>query len=356
MVDGLVFGWRSAVLLTALAPLIPLIFGLAGALHNRLANRALAGLLLVLAGIVTPWMIGFAGFYDRWPGLSHVPFSLSLAVMPLLWIYTVALTTGHLPSRFGLHLVPALLQAALKVLPALTGPVPGTALLADVGLVAGLAGYSWLSYRALSRYRQVLLEQRSDPARYAAHWLARAIAAVGLLLLLTLGHKVWGAVRPLGYEGLMGLHIAIAGVALYLGVEGWRTGSQPVPTFPAGQPPPPPRPGRDWRALGEDYRRQIEAAGWVRDPGLTLSALAQHLGTNTSYLSRALNEGLRTSFSDFVNQERSRIVAAMLDEGRKDSLLDLALEAGFASKATFNRAFQHQFGCSPSAYRQRLKR
>ena len=356
MVDGLVFGWRSAVLLTALVPLIPLVIGLAGALHNRVANRTLVALLVVLSGIVTPWMIGFAGFYDRWPGLSSVPFSLSLAVMPLVWIYTVALTTGHLPPRFGLHLLPALLQAALKMLSALTGPLPGTAILADAVLVAGLAGYSWLSYRALMRYRRTLLDQRSDPALYAAHWLGRAIAAVSLLLLLTLGHKVWGAVRPLGYEGLMGLHIAIAGVALYLGVEGWRTGSQPVPTFPAEQARPAVRPARDWRALGEEYRQQIEAAGWVRDPGLTLSALAQHLGTNTSYLSRALNEGLQTSFSDFVNRERSRIVAAMLDDGRKDSLLDLALEAGFASKATFNRAFQNQFGCSPSTYRQRLKR
>ena len=45
----------------------------------------------------------------------------------------------------------------------------------------------------------------------------------------------------------------------------------------------------------------------------------------------------------------------MIDAGRDDDLLDLALEAGFSSKASFNRAFRSAMGVTPSDYRRRLK-
>ena len=87
----------------------------------------LAALLLVLAGIATPWMIGFAGFYDRWQGLSFVPFSLPLAVPPLLWLFAHALTRGRWPPRGAWHLAPALVQAAAKVAQVWTGYLPALA-------------------------------------------------------------------------------------------------------------------------------------------------------------------------------------------------------------------------------------
>ncbi|MET3709968.1 AraC-like DNA-binding protein [Sphingomonas trueperi] len=40
--------------------------------------------------------------------------------------------------------------------------------------------------------------------------------------------------------------------------------------------------------------------------------------------------------------------------GSKADLLDLAMEAGFSSKASFNRAFLATFGATPSAYRRHV--
>jgi AraC-like DNA-binding protein len=37
-------------------------------------------------------------------------------------------------------------------------------------------------------------------------------------------------------------------------------------------------------------------------------------------------------------------------ENRNDSMLSLAFDAGFNSKATFNRAFKKAKGCSPKDY------
>ena len=111
MLDGLVFGWRSAFLLAVLLPVAILASALTVPISNRIANRTLAALLVVLVGVATPWMIGFAGFYDRWQWLSYVPFSVNLAVPPLLWLFTHALTRGRWPRGAVWHLVPAAMQA-----------------------------------------------------------------------------------------------------------------------------------------------------------------------------------------------------------------------------------------------------
>ena len=113
---------------------------------------------------------------------------------------------------------------------------------------------------------------------------------------------------------------------------------------------------QDWAALGERWRQAVEAAGWWREPNLTLAELARRLGTNTAYLSRAVNEGLGMNFNAFVNRLRAEEVARRMqaDPAARD-LLQLALEAGFSSKATFNRAFRAAFGSAPSDFRQRLR-
>jgi AraC-like DNA-binding protein len=355
MIDGLVFGWRSALLLALLAPLIPLIVALATTLINRTANLTLAALLAVLVGIVVPWMIGFAGFYDKWIVLSYVPFALSLGVLPLLWLYVIALTSGGWPRHGWWHLIPAALQALYKVGQAATGPLAPVTLIIDLALIGQFAAYSWLSFRALSNYRRVLATQRSDDELFASHWLSRAIGAVTFLLVLDLAHKAWGLFDPLGYEGLMGLHVAIASTTLYLGVEGWRMAKQAMPIPAEVVDIPTQSAGKDWHQFGLEIASRTRDAGWACDSSLTLPKLARHLGSNTNYVSRALNEGLGMGFSEFVNRERSENVAAMLRDRREDNLLDLALEAGFSSKATFNRSFDQRFGVSPSAYRKGLK-
>ena len=167
--DGLVFGWRSAILLAALAPLIPLIFALSTTLANRRANRTLAALLLVMAGIATPWMIGFAGFYDKWQGLSFVPFALPLAVVPLLWLYVRARIGAAWPANPWWHLLPAALQAIAKIAEFATGHIVVLAAIGDVVLASQTIAYGWLSWRDLQRFRRDLANERSSNRLFAAH-------------------------------------------------------------------------------------------------------------------------------------------------------------------------------------------
>lgn len=75
---------------------------------------------------------------------------------------------------------------------------------------------------------------------------------------------------------------------------------------------------------------------------LTLNDLATQLSTNPSQLSYVINEGFGRNFNDFVNQQRIELVKQKLKskEHLRKTLLGIAHECGFNSKATFNRAFK----------------
>jgi AraC-like DNA-binding protein len=362
MFDGLSFGWRTAVLTVVAAQLLAIAAALFRVLANRVANQTLAALLVVLVGIVLPWLIGFAGFYDRWAWLTFAPFQITLAVGPLIWLYVHALVTGRWPPRAWRHLAPAGFQAAFLtasfMLPLAVKDRWSQlvhqpySILADLGTIGGLACYGVAGLRLLDGYRRLLAAQRSDDHRFAALWLSRAIGATLVLLPVWSGYAVWDAVAPIGYAGLMGLYLAIAMFSLYLGIEGWRHATLPFPhlqdlAIPQFAPAP-----RDWRAVAEQWAAKVAAEGWHRDPDLSLAGLAQRLGTNTNHLSRAVNEGLGLNFSSFIGRMRANTVAAELRGGNRADLLDLALDAGFSSKASFNRAFLATFGQTPSSYRR----
>ena len=365
----LFFGWRPAMLLCAVLVTIPITVALAQSALNRAANRTLALLLLVLVGVITPWMIGFAGFYDQWPWLTFLPVALPLFVPPLAYLYAHALMHGRWPPRARLALVPGavhfMVMFAGFCLPLAMkqdwadASAPWINAAVAIGLVTGFIAALGLLAREFRRYAGWLGDQRSDDARFATRWLARAIAALGVLFAGWAGFELVDLVRPLGYEGLMPLYCGIAAVTVFLAIEGWRHAALPWPAMAqdapdAPTPPTPPPGGHDWAALGARWQAELRAASVWRESDLTLARAARLVGTNTSYLSRACNEGLGVSFSTLVNRMRAEAVAEAMAEAPAAGLLDLALAAGFASKASFNRAFAERFGTSPSAWRRSL--
>ena len=87
-----------------------------------------------------------------------------------------------------------------------------------------------------------------------------------------------------------------------------------------------------------------------RKKNLKMSDVASTLGTNTRYVSAAIN-AQKTSFVDFVNGYRVRYAMELLRNG-KISLGEIADESGFASEVSFFRNFKKVTGKSPSAWLQ----
>lgn len=360
----LVFGWRTALLLLLSVQILTLAGALALQPRNRTANRILAAFLLVLAGVMTPYTIGFAGFYDAWMWLTFAPLALPLFLAPLLYGYTHALVQGCPPAHWRWHLAPGVVQLAYMTLAFLlpfdrkmawAGQVDGpwVSNLISLGVTVGLVAYSLAALRLLRAYRAGLAEQRSDDDRFAARWLARVLAGMGAATLFWIAWQGWQfATGRFDYFEFFWLHLAFGFIGLALAVEGWRHAALRFEPVSAGEPAPATE--RDWAAVGGDIERRTREAGWWRQPDLSLPGLARLLGTNTGRVSRAINLGLGMNFSSFVNGLRAEGVAGTLDERPDADLLDLAFDMGFASKASFNRAFRARFGMAPSQYRRQV--
>lgn len=105
-------------------------------------------------------------------------------------------------------------------------------------------------------------------------------------------------------------------------------------------------------------KEQLEgamASHYYRTPGLTIAGLAQHLETPEHRLRALINRGLgHRNFSAFLNSHRIAEARAILADKSKVDLpvLTIAMDLGYNSLATFNRAFRAETGTTPSDYRR----
>ena len=87
---------------------------------------------------------------------------------------------------------------------------------------------------------------------------------------------------------------------------------------------------------------------------LSLGEMAFQVGVTDKKLSELLNKHLNTNFYNLVNEYRvGEVKKRLCDESSsKYTLLAIAFESGFQSKASFNRIFKQKTGLSPAEYRK----
>jgi len=85
---------------------------------------------------------------------------------------------------------------------------------------------------------------------------------------------------------------------------------------------------------------------------ITLSALAAELEVSSEYLSKIINGRLGKNFYDFINHYRIEAfkTRCALPENKNFTLIAIAYDCGFNSKATFNRVFKNATGETPGDY------
>lgn len=323
---------------------------------NRVANRLLAALIVVLALYTAPYIIGYAGYYDAYPWLSFAPYNLTLAVGPLLYLYMAAVRGEKIARHRALHLLPALLQflyygcvfaqpLAFKNTWDANVHRPYVDPAETLMLIASLSAYLLLAWR---RHR------RSSDTR--PEWTRNLLVAMALTvsfwLTLAGAEFAWSG---LSYFQRFPFYLWLAILVCYLGTEGYRHGAVPFPVTALAPIESIPAVAPNLAELGERWRATITAERWWREPELTLATLARRLGTNTTALSRTLNDGLGLNFNEVMNRLRVDAVVAALGENDDRPVLDIALAEGFNSKASFNRAFKLYTGETPTEYRRRIQ-
>jgi AraC-like DNA-binding protein len=88
-------------------------------------------------------------------------------------------------------------------------------------------------------------------------------------------------------------------------------------------------------------------------PGLTIAEVAEKLKCSRHHLSQALNEHLKKSYPDYINQCRIDEAVQLLSSplNAQFKIAAIAYDAGFNSLSTFNEVFKKHTGKTPSDFR-----
>lgn len=367
------------------------------------ADKWLAAFLLFCILYISPWMLGFAGWYDNQPYrdiLFYTPFQHLLLIGPMLFFYVQSLLNPsfRLGRKQLMHLLPGLLYILYSIVIFVTDKLilHEYFFLSDgsdrdfdlwyqsLGFLSMFI-YFLLSLRYYSLYKKFMVQVVSYAEMILFRWVKNFLYAFLIMLVIRLIFhfaSMMPAFERVSYVGEWWQYFSFAIIFYYIAISGFSNAVETKVPFRlnlVGFTAPSLldynghnlsaiedadiidlEPNLDDPAIDtgfiEDWKPRIikimEESRAYEDPELTLAALAKQLETNPSILSKAVNQGFRSNFNDFINGYRVDAVKKMLNAGEQktQTLLGIAYSCGFNSKATFNRAFKKATGRSPQQW------
>jgi len=353
---------------------------------NRTANRLLGALMVAFTIFLASGVYYGSGLFRLYPYFFGVSYQMPWVFGPLVYLYARAASdrAWRFERRHLVHFVPAIVSTILAVPYYLMSGAEKIALYdrlqrgelsALIAVMDPLKFVSGITYSAvtllyLRRHRRRIRNSYSNTERVNLTWLLWLSGAAAAIWVLATSLKL-GAVGPRVRDDHISL--AIAFVIYGIGYRGLRQTEvfsyesvEKIPSAQAVSPveiePMERRQERSWLSAREAQRLERDLFALMdtehpwKDPDLTLAELAARLESTPHKVSELLNARVGQTFYDFVNgyrvQEVQRRIAS--GENRTRTMLTLALDAGFASKSTFNQAFKNRTGQTPSAYRKAI--
>jgi AraC-like DNA-binding protein len=403
------FGYQSSLLL------IFFVHGLVyscllfrkGSINETRSDKWL-GLFLVLCILyIAPWMLGFAGWYDNQPYrdiLFYIPFQHLYFVGPVIFFYVQSLLNPsfRFDKKQWLHFLPGFLYLLFSLIIVLTDKVilkkyfflangndPDFDSWYQITGFVSMLFYFLLCLRYYNLYKKLIYHVISYADSVSFRWVKNFLLAFFIILCAKLTLFIVGEIVNLWYADTWWYFIFFALLFYYIAISGYSNSVETKMPFrpnlinrkPAlflnynpiisGNESPdedleiieieseietdttPDKSLIDWKQKILGLLQHEKA---YEDPELSLTQVAKQLQTNPSVISMAVNKGFGLNFNDFVNQFRIERVKQMLEQGehKKQTLLGIAFECGFNSKATFNRAFKKATGLSPKEWIQKM--
>lgn len=334
-------------------------------------------LLLICSSLLTPF-IGFANVYDNYQWLTYFPFGIAYSFGVCIYFYVLSLTDTErgFSRRDLLFFVPSAIYIAFRL--ALFAQSLEFKNWFDDNFYVPLVGpflfvteFVWhlaflifaiVHYR---KYRAWLDENFSDTEKLKFDWLRN------FLYVFTFVFAVGGIfdftdsfVFNLSYVQYFYFQLILAAATYYLAVAGYLRSATFAPHFlPPGLPAENETvlpaataktslPGVELERVKTNLQNLMLREKPFLEPQLTLADLSKQAGISAPVLSAVINQGFGKNFNDFVNHYRVEEFKQRLENGaaKNLNLLGIALECGFNSKATFNRAFKKHAGVSPKEF------
>lgn len=339
--------------------------------HQR-HNQLLALVFCALSLSLTPTLLGQLGIVEKYRFLLFVPLDFSLFLFPLLFLYLHSVLKVSISNlRIVGHLIVGISfwLYFFVVWIGTIGTLEKGAIAASLGFfeVQFLSQAVWISmvfyyaHSSLKLLKRAKFKRLSNSQISFIPWIKTLIVVFVVLSMLEVTSlavgKYYGYWRGSPLDEWLGVSFSmlikgIYAVVIYLisffGYARYRKISYSVPAIQQSK-------------IDEYLGRMITAMKQDQlylNPNLALSDLASLIQTSPANVSSLLNKELNLSFNDFVNKYRVDLVKEKLttDAIDKYTLLSLAKDSGFKSKATFYRAFQKFTDETPSSYLRQIRR
>lgn len=278
--------------------------------------------------------------------LGNFAHAVSGFTVIFLWWFSLSCFDSRFRLRGGVMIV-GLAWAALAASDrGLFGDALANAGLSHWLVLLGFAIVGHLVWRLLDERQGDLVQQRHD---------ARILVAVllgGMLFIDLAADAVFGLEwRPLAFSMTQNAMILtfglwLAGRLLTVRADVLTFGVAERAAAPCGD-----------RHFNADLHRRlsvlIEKDRVYLDPELTFGQFVDFMGAPERAVRTLVNHQMGYDhFRAFLNHHRVIEACRLLEErDREDKLITIALDSGFASLASFNRAFRAIQGCTPSEYR-----
>ena len=358
-----------------------------GIQNNNNANKWLSFLLFLCAMYIAPYMLGYAGWYSRKVTreiLYFIPFMQVLLIGPVIFLYTKSLlnSTFKISKKEYYHFIPALIYLVYSLIVFITdklildefyfyadGRDKDMANWYQIAGIISMVYYLIASLKFYKNYKKLVFDKVSFADSILFEWIPNFLIAflsiVVLRVLLFLLNPEWG-----NFGNQFWHYIAFSIVVLYVSVNGYANAlkmsflndvnSESINVYQESD--------EDYKTKQDNTNLEeiefwkdkilhlVENEKVFKNPTLTLSDLSKLLNTNTKNISKSINSGFDMNFNDFINHYRIEAVKEKLHkkEHKTSTLLGIAFDCGFNSKATFNRAFKKSIDLSPKDYLKNL--
>jgi AraC-like DNA-binding protein len=364
---------------------IPLILGFlhsnlfAGLLFYRSWSQKrlsdfLLGLLLVCASLlIMPYMLGFMGVEIMWNELLFFPNDPGLIIGPVIYFYLVSQTNNDFTfqKRDAWHLLPFAIYLAYHLIVFFQGKsfvhywianvdLPYIGIIFEIGTLISNYFYLYLAIRHYSQYRKWIETVYSNTEEIKLSWYRNFLFIVSFGVTIS---WIFNAVEDLGsglsYTQSWWEYLFIVIIIYIFSIQGYNQTQTVYIYFESknnnnsstAQLP-------DEKEI-EKWKKRIEQLMEEKQlflqPELTLRQIAVELKAPSSTISQVINAGFDKNFNTFINDYRIEAFKKQAKDPAKKhlSLLAIAMDCGFNSKATFNRVFKNSMGISPSKYLNR---
>lgn len=352
-----------------------------------LPDILLTCILAILCYHRTTYTLGFMAWYDTFPTtkINYFLVGMDMLMAPLIFFYVKSVVTPgfQLTKKHFWHFVPWLLFLIAKLViygydaqqPGFEDRQNGYLVenfqwpylnpLVTYFSVAQMLLYLAFSFQLYRAYKEEVQQFFSNTEKKELKWIRNFLWVYTFIF-------VYGIVQMFVDEYIFEMswiqkwwiQFFSAVALLYFGVKGYFTDFNFLKDFEKSNSThaakalavTPVYTAEKVAAVKEPLNKLFQEEKIFLDPELNLNQLSDKLSMNRGAVSETINTGFQMNFNDFVNHFRIEEFKKRLQAGDHEqfSLVGLAFECGFNSKATFNRVFKKAVKLTPTQYLQSL--